>query len=174
MKRRTRSVVLVAFLLGAGLVAGGFSAAGTEVAQFRPFSGATDGSPAPAAPAQGAGWIVGELRQNGLRIVPSGRSDASAVLDRELFSNPKVRRAYWIAAQIPDVLNQLYCWCGCENRGVHRSNLQCFEDRMGANCDVCVGTAEIAYDLVRNGISHPGKIQAAVDARWGPQAGGRT
>ena len=173
MKRRTGSVVLGAFLLGAGLVAAGLSAAGTEVAQFRPFSGAAAGSPAAAVPAQGAGWTVGELRPNGLRIVPSGRSDSSAVLE-QLFSDPKVRRAYWIATQIPGLLNQLYCWCGCEDRGVHRSNLQCFEDRMGADCDVCIGTAEIAYDLVQNGISHPGKIQAAVDARWGPQAGGRT
>ena len=113
-------------------------------------------------------WSVGQLRENGLRIIPSGRSDAGDVLDPDQFSDPQVRHAYWIATQIPETLNQLYCWCGCENRGVHRSNLGCFEDLMGVNCDVCQGTAEIAYDMVRKGITDPGEIQAAVDRKWAP------
>lgn len=117
----------------------------------------------------GAGWQVGELREDGLRIVPSGRSDAGAVLDPEQFPDGPVRHAYWVATQIPETLNQLYCWCGCENRGVHRSNLQCFEDLMSVNCDVCRGTAEIAYRMVKErGITHAGRIQRAVDERWAP------
>lgn len=90
------------------------------------------------------------------------------VLDPARFADDKVRHAYWIATQIPDVLNQLYCWCGCEKRGVHRSNLQCFEDEMGVKCDVCQGTAEIAYALVQGGVLDSAQIQAAVDAKWGP------
>ena len=120
-----------------------------------------------AAPAD-VGWTVGQLHENGLRIVPSGRADATAVLNPNQFEDKKVRNAYWIATQIPEVLNQLYCWCGCENRGVHRSNLQCFEDMMGVDCDVCQGTAEIAYEMVRKGIVDAAKIQAAVDAEWAP------
>lgn len=112
-------------------------------------------------------WTVGQLRDDGLRIIPGGSSDASAVLDPEQFRG-QTRRAYWIATQIPEVLNQLYCWCGCENRGVHRSNLGCFEDLMGVNCDVCQGTALIAYDLVQKGVTDAGEIQAAVDAQWAP------
>ncbi len=81
----------------------------------------------------------------------------------------KTRHAYWIATQIPEVMNQLYCWCGCENRGVHRSALGCFEDRMGENCDVCQGTAEIAYEMIQKGVTDAGKIQAAVDAKWAPK-----
>lgn len=118
-------------------------------------------------------WSVGQLRESGLRIIPSGRSDAADVLDPDQFSDPQVRHAYWIATQIPEMLNQLYCWCGCENRGVHRSNLGCFEDRMGVNCDVCQGTAEIAYDMVQKGITDGGEIQAAVDRKWAPP-GART
>jgi hypothetical protein len=108
------------------------------------------------------------LRPDGLRIIPSGRSDASHVLDPNRFSRPEVRHAYWVATQIPATLNQLYCWCGCENRGAHRSNLQCFEDEMAVNCDVCRGTAEIAYTLVQKGVTDAGRIQAAVDAKWAP------
>ncbi len=116
-----------------------------------------------------AQWTVGELRDDGLRIIPSGRSKNSAVLDPRQFERREVRRAYAIAQEIPEVLNQLYCWCGCENRGVHRSNLACFEDEMSVNCAVCRGTAEIAYEMVQEGVTDAGEIQAAVDAKWAPE-----
>jgi hypothetical protein len=114
-------------------------------------------------------WSVGMLRPDGLRIVVTGREDASKVLDPQRFSRPEVRRGYWIATQIPALLNKLYCWCGGENRGVHRSNLQCFEDEMATDCPVCLGTAEIAYQMDRKGITDAAKIQAAVDVRWRPR-----
>lgn len=130
--------------------------------------GAGSTSPAEEARFVEADWRVGELRPDGLRIVPSGRADASQVLNPRQFVRPEVRRAYAIAHEIPDVLNQLYCWCGCENRGVHRSNLGCFEDEMSVNCAVCRGTAEIAYEMTRQGITDAGRIQAAVDEKWAP------
>ena len=114
-------------------------------------------------------WQVGMLRPNGLRIIPSGRSDASHVLNPSQFSDKDTRHAYWVATQIPAVLNKLYCWCGCENRGEHRSNLQCFEDQMAVTCPVCQGTAEIAYQMTRAGTLDAGKVQAAVDAKWAPK-----
>lgn len=158
MKTTTKVLLVFALLIGVGVA-------------FR--LGLRRTAPAPSAPASGLSallqrsgqWSVGELRENGLRIIPSGRSDASAVLDPAQFTG-KTRHAYWVATQIPATLNQLYCWCGCENRGVHRSNLQCFEDGMGANCDVCQGTAEIAYEMTQRGVTDAGKIQAAVDAKW--------
>lgn len=114
-----------------------------------------------------SGWSIGQLRPNGLRIKPSGRNDASEVLEPEQFSSSEVRNAYKIATEIPEVLNKLYCWCGCENRGIHRSNLACFEDGMAEHCAVCRGTAEIAYEMVQQGVTDAGKIQAAVDTEWG-------
>lgn len=114
-------------------------------------------------------WTVGELRDDGLRIIPSGSADNSAVLDPRQFDRRRVQRAYAIAYEIPEVLNQLYCWCGCENRGVHRSNLACFEDEMSVNCAVCRGTAEIAYEMVQKGVTDAGEIQAAVDREWEPE-----
>ena len=160
MKTRRGFTVAVVLLIGSVAAAGAY-------AGMRP---ATSLSSAWGAVAADSGWTVGELREDGLRIIPSGRSDASAVLDPAQFADSAVRHAYWVATQIPETLNQLYCWCGCENRGVHRSNLQCFEDRMGVDCDVCQGTAEIAYSMVQQGITDAAKIQAAVDAEWGPGA----
>lgn len=133
-----------------------------------PSSGPRRSSPASESGASGD-WEVGQLRPNGLRIKPSGRSNASAVLDPEQFSRPKVKRAYALAREIPETINKLYCWCGCENRGIHRSNLACFEDQMAVNCAVCRGTAEIAYRMTQQGVTDAGKIQAAVDEEWGPE-----
>lgn len=128
----------------------------------------TDGTARSAAPTDGSGWTVGMLRPDGLRIVVSGSDDASKVLEAEQFSRSEVRNGYRIAKWIPAVLNKLYCWCGCENRGEHRSNLQCFEDGMAEDCEVCLGTAEIAYDMTRKGVTDAAQIQAAVDVHWGP------
>ncbi|WP_233799828.1 PCYCGC domain-containing protein [Paraburkholderia sp. HP33-1] len=113
-------------------------------------------------------WHVGMLRPDGLRIIPGGRSDASHVLNPNQFADKDVRHSYWVATQIPATLNKLYCWCGCENRGVHRSNLQCFEDQMAVTCAVCQGTAEIAWQMTQAGVQDAGKIQAAVDVKWAP------
>lgn len=115
-----------------------------------------------------AAWHVGMLRPDGLRIIPSGPSDASHVLNPNQFADRDVRHAYWVATQIPATLNKLYCWCGCENRGVHRSNLQCFEDQKAVTCAVCQGTADIAYEMTQAGVQDAAKIQAAVDAKWAP------
>lgn len=116
----------------------------------------------------GSAWAVGMLRPDGLRLIVSGRDDAGAVLEPQQFEREEVRHGYSIAQQIPALLNKLYCWCGCENRGEHRSNLQCFEDKMAQDCAVCLGTAEIAYDMSRQGIDDAAAIQAAVDVHWGP------
>jgi Protein of unknown function with PCYCGC motif len=123
----------------------------------------------PAAADRQPAWQIGMLRPDGLRIIPSGRSDASHVLNPAQFVDKDVRHSYWVATQIPAVLNKLYCWCGCENRGEHRSNLQCFEDKMAVDCAVCQGTAEIAWQMTQNGVRDAGKIQAAVDAKWAPK-----
>jgi hypothetical protein len=131
-----------------------------------PRSGGSAASSTRPVASTDSGWTVGMLRPDGLRIVVSGREDASAVLDPQRFSHPAVKRGYRIAAEIPAVLNKLYCWCGCENRGEHRSALQCFEDEMAADCAVCLGTAQIAYDMTRKGITDAAKIQAAVDVMW--------
>jgi hypothetical protein len=108
----------------------------------------------------------GDLNAQGLRVSGEGRSDASAVTPPELFDHPRVKEAYAIAQRIPETMNQLYCWCGCIERGM-RSALECFESNHGANCDVCMGTAEIAWEMTQKGVTDPAEIQNAIDARYG-------
>lgn len=107
---------------------------------------------------------------------PSGRSDASAVLDPARFSGAQQRHAYEAAREIPAVLNQLYCWCHCRESTIfhHRSLLECFESDHASQCSTCMGEATLAHDMVNQGITDVRRIQDAIDARFGPQSRGRT
>jgi hypothetical protein len=44
----------------------------------------------------------------------------------------RTREAYQAAAEIPDVLAGLHCYCGCDKSLGHRSLLDCFVDDHGA------------------------------------------
>jgi hypothetical protein len=52
-------------------------------------------------------------------------------LTPEAFSG-KVREAYQAAADIPEVLSQVECYCGCMQEKGHTSNLFCFKDKHAA------------------------------------------
>ena len=109
-------------------------------------------------------------------IVPTGRSDASAVLDPAGFSDDQQRHAYMAAREIPAVLNQLYCWCHCRESTIfhHRSLLECFESDHGSQCSTCMGEATLAYKMVKSGINDVRQIQNAIDVQFGPQSLGHT
>ena len=42
------------------------------------------------------------------------------------------REAYQVAKDIPEVLQQLQCYCGCKESAGHQNNLYCFTDGHGA------------------------------------------
>ena len=113
-------------------------------------------------------WKVPEVDERGLRVSGDGRADASHVLDPGQFRVASVRDAYTIAHRIPETLNQLYCWCGCIDRGLHRSALECFESRHGADCTICVGTAVVAWSMTQRGVTDPAEIQREIDRRYDP------
>jgi len=107
-------------------------------------------------------------------IAPTGRSDASAVLDPASFSDDQQRHAYMAAREIPAVLNQLYCWCHCRESTIfhHRSLLECFESDHASRCGICMGEATLAYDRVKHGVTDVRQIQDAIDGQFGPRARG--
>ncbi len=61
--------------------------------------------------------------------VPGG--ETRPTLDPALFTGA-VSRAYQVAREIPQVLDQIYCHCRCVENSGHLSNLSCFVDRHGA------------------------------------------
>jgi hypothetical protein len=87
-----------------------------------------------------------------------------------------VRAAYTFAAEHPEVLSYVPCFCGCERSG-HRGNEDCFvreravngdviawEDH-GMECAVCLDVADRARQLFAAGKS-VAEIRATVEREW--------
>jgi len=145
--------------------------------QRRQFHPGRSGSPRPVRKRSPIGYLAAGAAAAGLAALlylgwpgglGSGRSDAAHVVHPASFRVPRIAAAYRIASQIPATLNQLYCWCGCHRHSGHRSNLACFESDHGAECDICIETAEIAWRLAQQGVTDPAAIQRQVDATLGP------
>jgi len=79
--------------------------------------------------------------------------------------DPRIAEVYEMAAQIPEVLDGLYCHCDCSRHSGHRSLLTCFQDDHGAACDVCLTEAALAWRMTRDG-SALSEIRRQVDAMY--------
>jgi hypothetical protein len=66
----------------------------------------------------------------------------------ESFQYPYQTRAYELAAKIPNVLNQMPCYCYCERIG-HNSLHSCFESTHGAHCAICMKEVFYAYQQTK-------------------------
>jgi hypothetical protein len=91
-----------------------------------------------------------------------------------------VTAAYKFAAEHPEILSYVPCFCGCERSG-HRGNEDCFvkardingdvvawEDH-GMECAVCLDVATRSRQMYLAGASAR-EIRAAIDKEWGPRA----
>lgn len=87
-----------------------------------------------------------------------------------------IRDAYIFAAQHPEVLDYVPCFCGCETRG-HRRNADCFVesrnpdgtvrawDTHGMACIICIDVARDAMQLRASG-ARVTDIRAAVESKY--------
>jgi hypothetical protein len=92
------------------------------------------------------------------------RKPSVETLPPALFSG-STREAYQIAREIPVVLDQLPCFCGCATSFGHRSNLHCFKDDHGAVCDMCRDIALLAGQMTRSGATVP-EIREAMRQKY--------
>ena len=96
-----------------------------------------------------------------------------------------VRATYDFAAQHPEILSYVPCYCGCGSQG-HRANDMCFVarrdpkgnvlewDTHGFGCAVCVDVAREAMQLYSSGADVV-SIRAAIERKWTPgNAAGKT
>jgi len=96
-----------------------------------------------------------------------------------------VRATYDFAAQHPEILQYVPCFCGCGADG-HKANDACFVarrdvkgnvlewDTHGFGCTICVDVAREAMQLYASGADVVA-IRAAIDKRWMPgNAAGKT
>jgi hypothetical protein len=87
-----------------------------------------------------------------------------------------IRAAYKFAAEHPEVLSYVPCFCGCERSG-HRGNEDCFvreravngdviswEDH-GMECAVCLDVAQRSMQLFTSGQS-VAEIRATIEREW--------
>ena len=78
---------------------------------------------------------------------------AGQTLPPEIFLDPKAREAYQVAKDIPEVLRELPCFCGCMRTHGHKNNLFCFMDEHGSACEICENIALDAKTMHGNGAS---------------------
>ena len=96
-----------------------------------------------------------------------------------------VRATYDFAAQHPEILNYVPCYCGCGAQG-HKANESCFVarrdakgnvlqwDEHGFGCTICIDVARESMQLYNSGAGVTA-IRAAIEKRWAPgNAAGRT
>jgi len=62
------------------------------------------------------------------------RGESRPTLDPQLFRDPRIRKAYQVARDIPWVLDSIYCYCFCETSPSfrHVSLLTCYVDNHAA------------------------------------------
>jgi hypothetical protein len=96
-----------------------------------------------------------------------------------------VRATYDFAAQHPEILSYVPCYCGCGSQG-HKANDSCFVarrdprgnvlewDTHGFGCTICVDVAREAMQLYASGADVV-SIRAAIERKWTPgNAAGKT
>jgi Protein of unknown function with PCYCGC motif len=96
-----------------------------------------------------------------------------------------VRATYDFAAQHPEVLKFVPCYCGCGEQG-HKANESCFVarrdakgnvlewDTHGFGCTICVDVAREAMQLYASG-ADVYSIRSAIERKWTPgNAAGKT
>jgi len=100
---------------------------------------------------------------------PADESAAAAksadVLSPTIFGDEKTRAAYQVAKDIPEVLEQLPCFCGCMTSFGHKNNLFCFKDQHGSGCTICQDIALDASKMHDAGMSIA-QIQDNIKAKY--------
>jgi hypothetical protein len=93
--------------------------------------------------------------------------------DYVLAADVDTQMAYRFAADRPDVMRWMVCYCGCGDHSGHKSALNCFIkeggkefDPHGADCQMCVNIALDAKAMTAEGRSLK-DIRAYIDGKYG-------
>ena len=169
---RTKAPVVVAGLIAVALVVGVF----TYLSDSAPGGAEAQAPAATASQFPDRGPIPTDLKPHPQENLPA--------LAFPGYPTPRppavVRAAYKFAAEHPEVLSYVPCFCGCEHSG-HRGNEDCFVkardvngnvvqwDEHGMECAVCLDVATRSLQLYTSG-AKVSEIRAAVDKEFGPLA----
>ena len=83
------------------------------------------------------------------------------------FINKGIANTYRIAKEIPEVLAQQPCLCGCDNTSDdHRSLLDCYIDDHASTCLVCMKEAVLAAQMTDTGKSAKDVREAILEHKF--------
>ncbi len=82
-----------------------------------------------------AAWSV--AAQKGTSVLADEslrRGETRSTVDPGMFSDPRVKKAYQVARDVPWLLDSIYCYCKCEESPAfrHKSLLSCYVDNHAA------------------------------------------
>ncbi|MEK4029052.1 MULTISPECIES: PCYCGC motif-containing (lipo)protein [Bacillaceae] len=118
--------------------------------------------------------------QHDAHTLPNGdlQETTSSVKEMPTFLNDKnddMKTVYLAAAQHPDVLASMPCYCGCGDSAGHKSNLNCFVadisenkvvwDDHGTRCGVCLEIAAESILMSKEGKSLQ-EIRQYIDEKY--------
>ncbi len=92
------------------------------------------------------------------------RRETKPILSPALFVG-QTERAYQVAQDISDVIDQLYCYCECDKHSAHVTLLSCFTDNHAANCDICQDEALEAAKMMKQGVGMA-EIRSRIDGKF--------
>ena len=104
--------------------------------------------------------VIGELKPAGAYV----RRENKPTLSPALFVG-QTERAYQVAQEISDTIDQLYCYCECDKHSGHVTLLSCFTDNHAANCDICQDEALDAAKLMKQGYGMA-EIRSRIDGKF--------
>lgn len=109
-------------------------------------------------------------------------------LDFPAYATPRspdvIRAAYRFAAEHPEILSYVPCFCGCERNG-HRGNEDCFVrardvngdviewEPHGMECAICLDVAQRSSQLFASGASVR-DIRATIEREWSARSSSHT
>ena len=125
------------------------------------FALSTGGPPAPAndntgetTPAASVQRDPGQTGQFRYFEDPKAAHPLPVTLPPSQFQNAGIANSYAVAKEIPEVLAQQPCLCGCDNTSDdHSSLLDCYIDNHASTCMVCMKEAVYASEMTEAGKS---------------------
>ena len=170
-------VLVVAALGGLAMFAGdGASDADTPVAAVAQASNETAAEPDEPAPRPEAPPAPPPEERTPRPAAGAPMPPLTMVPNMVPRSPDVVRAAYTFAAERPDVLEFVPCFCGCETAG-HSANAHCFVesrnadgsvrswDTHGMSCIVCIDVARDSMQLTASGASVR-DVRAAIETKY--------
>ncbi|MFN8655567.1 MAG: CYCXC family (seleno)protein [Candidatus Obscuribacterales bacterium] len=97
----------------------------------------------------------------------AGKKPRAEVLNPDQFFGMAMI-GYAAAKAAPDVMENLFCYCGCDLTDSHTSLLDCFTSIHGVDCHICQDEAQVALKLHKQGLPML-KIQQQIDEEFSKQ-----